>query len=368
MAAVPATSGLSALLTWPTDHLTEAAAHWEAVGDQSYGVAHGVWSDALNADWQGDTADALRTDTHADMMTTSATVDQLQEAATVARSGASELEAARSELQYAVEDARSAGFEVSEGLSVTDQSSGGSAAQRAARQAAAQAFAANIGGRAAQLVSTDAQVASRVTSAVAGVGNTFPQAPSTNGQVRALDSHTFKQEPAFSVRPEDMTEAEARAAWTEINAELNAWNARCGRTFILPTEQGAYDSCLADKQPLLDKQAAIRARLHDLKVPIEGEEPTQHPGTADPPFAPPQQINGYTRHGEEQIENRDGHGVSDAALQDAISHPTSPPSYQINEQGIGSYLYQGKDAAVVLNENGQVVTAWARGRQGWRHQ
>lgn len=320
------------------------------------------------ADWESDTAETLRTDTHADLMTTSGTVDQLREAASVARSGASDLEAARSQVQYAVEDARSAGFVVGENLSVTDRTWGGSAAQRAARQAAAEAHAANIGGRAAQLVSTDAEVASRVTAAVTGVGNTFPKAPSTNGQVRAVDSHTFKQEPAFSVRPEDMTEAEARAAWTEVNAELNAWNARCGRTFILPTEQGAYDSCLADKQPLLDKQAAIRARLHDLKVPIEGEEPTQHPGTADPPFAPPQQINGYTRHGEEQIENRDGHGVSDAALQDAISHPTSPPSYQINEQGKGSYLYQGKDAAVVLNENGQVVTAWARGRQGWRHQ
>ena len=142
-------------------------------------------------------------------MTTSAVVDQLQSAASVARSGASDLDAARSQMRYAVEDARSAGFEVGEDLSVTDRMSGGSAAQQVARQAAAQAFAGNIGERAAQLVSVDAQVAGRITAAVAGVGNTFPQTPPTNGQVRAVDNRTFKQDPPspLPVDPKDMTAA-----------------------------------------------------------------------------------------------------------------------------------------------------------------
>ena len=195
MAAVAGVPGLSVLLSWPTDHLTEAAAHWETLGERSYGVAHGVWSDALTVDWSGDAAEALRTDTHADLMTTSGVVDQLQEAASVARSGASDLEAARSQMRYAVEDARSAGFEVGENLSVSDRMIGGSAAQQAARRAAAQAFAADIGGRAAQLISTDAQVASRVTAAVAGVGSNFPQTPPTSGHVHAVDNRTFKQGP-----------------------------------------------------------------------------------------------------------------------------------------------------------------------------
>jgi hypothetical protein len=369
MAAVAGAPGLSALLAWPTDHLTEAATHWETVGERSYGLAHGVWSDALTVDWSGEAAEALRTDTHADMMTTSAVVDQLQSAASVARSGASDLDAARSQMRYAVDDARSAGFEVGEDLSVTDRMAGGSAAQMVARQAAAQTFAGDIGGRAGQLVSLDAQVAGRITAAVAGVGATFPQTPSTNGQVRAVDNRRFKQDPPSpsSVDPKDMTEAEARAAWADVNAEINAWNARCGRTFVLPTEQGAYDSCIADKQPLLDKQSAIRARLGDLGVPIEGEEPAHHPGTAEPPFPPPQQINGYTGHGRQSVDDHDGHGVNDEALQDAVQHPLSSPSYQINEQGQGAYLYQGKDASVVLNKDGQVVTAWPRSRQGWRH-
>jgi hypothetical protein len=98
-------------------------------------------------------------------------------------------------VRYAVDDARSAGFEVGEDLSVTDRMAGGSAAQMAARQAVAEAHAANIGGRAAQLVSVDAQVASRVTAAVAGIRSTFPQAPSTNGQVHAVDNHSFKKGP-----------------------------------------------------------------------------------------------------------------------------------------------------------------------------
>jgi hypothetical protein len=192
MAAVARAPGLSALLAWPTDHLTEAAAHWETVGERSYGVSHGVWSDALTVDWSGETADALRTDTHADMMATSAVVDQLQEAASVARSGASDLDAARSQVRYGVEDARSAGFEVGEDLSVTDRMTGGTAAQRAARQAAAQAFAGNIGERAAQLVSLDTQVAGKVTAAMAGVADTFPQTPPTNGNVRPVD-YTWKR-------------------------------------------------------------------------------------------------------------------------------------------------------------------------------
>jgi hypothetical protein len=210
MAAVAGVPGLSALLTWPTDHLTEAAGHWEAVGERSYGLAHGVWSDALGADWRGEAADALRTATHADMLTTSGVVDQLQDAASVARSGASELEAARSQIRYVVDDARSAGYEVGEDLSVTDRMAGGLAAQRAARQAAAQAFAGQIGCRAAQLVSADAQVAARITAAVAGVGSTFPKTPSTNGHVHAVDNRTFKESPDKPPAPKGPSAADIR--------------------------------------------------------------------------------------------------------------------------------------------------------------
>jgi hypothetical protein len=365
MAAVAGAPGLSALLAWPTDHLTEAADQWETVGERSYGVSHGVWRDALTVDWSGEAAEALRTDTHADMMTTSAVVDQLQSAASVSRSGASDLAAARSQMRYAVEDARSAGFEVGEDLSVTDRMSGGSAAQRIARQAAAQAFAGKIGGRAAQLVSLDAQVAGRITAAMAGVGNTFPQTPPTNGQVRAVDNRTFKQDPPspLPVDPKDMTADEARVAWAEVNAEIKAWNARCGLENVGPLPPAQYSACMASRGPLMERQAAIRARLAQLGIPVEGEEPAT-PG--QPPFPPPKQINGYTDHGRERVEGRDGHGVNDSAVQDAVEHPIEPPQYAPDQYG-GSYTYVGKDATVILNKDGKVITAWANNQDGWRN-
>lgn len=206
MAALGGFPSLSQLLAWPTEYLTEAADIWETIGGHCYELANQVWQDALSVDWQGVAADRLRAATHADMTTTSAVADQLQSAANVARGAASDLQTARSRVEYAVEDARSAGFDVSESLSVTDRSSGGSAAARAARQAQARALAADIGQRAAQLVGVDQQVASKITAAMAGISQTFPSTPSTEappskGRVQVVDSHTFKQDPAPPVPP-----------------------------------------------------------------------------------------------------------------------------------------------------------------------
>jgi hypothetical protein len=200
MAEVGGLPGLPQLLAWPTEHLTEAADNWETVGGRCYELANQVWQDALTIDWHGEAADALRANTHADMMTTSAVTDQLQSAAKVARSAASDLSTARSRVRYAVQDAHTSGFDVSESLSVTDRSSGGSTAQLAARQAHAQALAADIGQRAGQLLALDQQVAGRVAAAVAGIGQTFPpspspEAPTTSGKVQAVDHHTFKNDP-----------------------------------------------------------------------------------------------------------------------------------------------------------------------------
>ncbi|HME76350.1 MAG TPA: hypothetical protein VKI00_12070 [Mycobacterium sp.] len=200
MVAVAGFPSLSQLLAWPTEHLTEAAEHWETLGARSYGLANQVWRDAASVDWQGEAADALRTVTHADMTTTSAVADQLHEAAKVARSGASDLYIARSRMEYAVADARTAGFDIGEDLSVTDRSGGGSLAQRAARQAQAQSLADDIRQRAAQLVGLDQQVAGKITAAVAGIRGTFPRNPAIGEtpkdyRVHAVDNHTFKQDP-----------------------------------------------------------------------------------------------------------------------------------------------------------------------------
>jgi hypothetical protein len=234
MSAVAGFPGLSGLLGWPTEHLTKAADHWETVGARSYGLANWVWRDALSIDWHGDGADSMRTAIHADMLTTSAVADQLQAAAKVARGGASDLYAARSRLRYAVEDAHTAGFDVREDMSVTDRSSGGSPAQRATRQAQAQAFAGDIRQRAAQLVGLDQQVAAKVTAATAGIRDTFPQDPGTprNPKIEAVDNHTFKQDPP----PPPGPPGNPFAGWTDeqkaqVAAEIaqgHAWDLHKG--------------------------------------------------------------------------------------------------------------------------------------------
>ena len=144
MATVARIPGLSTLLAWPTGHLTEAAAYWETAAERSYALSHEVWRDAASVDWRGEAAAALRVATYADMQTTSSAADQLQAAARVARSGASDLYAAGARVRYALQDAQTAGYEVGADLSITDRMSGGSTAERAARQAQAQAVGGDI--------------------------------------------------------------------------------------------------------------------------------------------------------------------------------------------------------------------------------
>lgn len=88
--------------------------------------------------------------------------------------------------------------------------------------------------------------------------------------------------------------------------------------------------------------------------------------TEEPPFEEPEEITGRTEHGEQQIQTRDGHGVNDDAVNDAVQNPTKPPRYIPDKYG-GTYRYVGKDATVNLNQDGQVVTAWARNSSGWRN-
>jgi hypothetical protein len=223
MGAVGQLPSLSQLLAWPTEHLTEAASYWETVGGRTYGVANQVWQDALSIDWQGAAAETLRTETHADMLTTSSVADQLQDLAKAARSGASDLYTARSRVQYAVDDARAAGFSVDDDLSVIDPSSGGPAVYRAARRVEAQTFAADVRHHAARLVGLDQQVASKITTAAAGIRDTFAQsptrgAPPKDNHVRAVDSHTYKQDPASPHPP--MSREQAAAGLKDVDQRI----------------------------------------------------------------------------------------------------------------------------------------------------
>lgn len=106
----------------------------------------------------------------------------------------------RSRLPLHRQRSRFSRFDVGEDLSVTDRMTGGSAAQRAARQAEAQTLAGDIRQRAAQLLALDQQVAGKVTAAVAGIRSTFSPSPALDippkdNRVHAVDRH-WKQDPA----------------------------------------------------------------------------------------------------------------------------------------------------------------------------
>ena len=75
----------------------------------------------------------------------------------------------------------------------------------------------------------------------------------------------------------------------------------------------------------------------------------------------PSQIAGFTRHGFQQAMTRDGVGVSDYAMKQAVTNPRL-----VVPQANGTYRYIGDYAVVVLNADSKVVTAWARTKVGWR--
>jgi hypothetical protein len=81
---------------------------------------------------------------------------------------------------YAVQDARNAGFSVGQDFSVTDTRRSRGAEEKAARQAQAQNFAADIRSRAIELVELDRERGANITAAASDVGTTtFAEKPAS---------------------------------------------------------------------------------------------------------------------------------------------------------------------------------------------
>lgn len=72
-------------------------------------------------------------------------------------------------------------------------------------------------------------------------------------------------------------------------------------------------------------------------------------------------ITGFTRHGLNQAISRDGVGVSNRAMLDAMKNPK-----EVVPQSNGTTLYIGHNAVVLTNAQGKVVTTWATGSAGQR--
>lgn len=184
---MPAT--LSQIKAWSTEHLIDAAAYWTQTADRWEDAFLTMRNQAQSITWHGAGGDALRQRTSADLSVVSGKADLLRQAAGIARNGASDISAAQRRVLYGVEDAQNAGFIVGEDLSVTDTRST-SPAERAARQAQAEAFAADIRLRAEQLEGADANVSGQLAAATAGLsGGGFARAPAS-GHGAPADNRT----------------------------------------------------------------------------------------------------------------------------------------------------------------------------------
>lgn len=72
-------------------------------------------------------------------------------------------------------------------------------------------------------------------------------------------------------------------------------------------------------------------------------------------------ISGFTKHGLNQAISRDGVGVANTAILDAVKNPVKTVM-----QAEGKVKYVGKDATVVLNKDGKVISTWATSGNGVR--
>ena len=77
----------------------------------------------------------------------------------------------------------------------------------------------------------------------------------------------------------------------------------------------------------------------------------------------PTKITGFTKHGINRVISRDGHGVADKALLDTVKNYK-----KIEPQGLfrSKFKFVGKNAVVILNKTGKVITAWAKNKAGRR--
>lgn len=195
---------LSQMHNWDTGHLGQAADDWEAEAQRWETTYEHNYQRLAETDWKGQAREAALERAGLDLVKVRGPAWQLREAATAARYGFTQQNGAKEWALDAVAHAEQAGFNPKEDLSLTDRLTGGSAATRVARQAEAQALAAQIRHRAALLVASNQEIATRITAAAGNIGEfsfdeptsvaTRRSAQKTNG-IQLVDNKTWKQDP-----------------------------------------------------------------------------------------------------------------------------------------------------------------------------
>lgn len=190
---------LSQLQAWETDHLCRAATHWSNTADDWQNSFDRVAREMASPGgfyWRGAAAESAQTRVNTDRARVLGAADDLRVASAIARAATDEIAAAKSRALNAVGEAHGQGFIVSEDLTVTDRLVSSTPAEHAARVAQAQIFATNIRRRALMLVATDERFASRIASAVTGLGDlAFTESPTHDRQDRVVQAVDFSQSP-----------------------------------------------------------------------------------------------------------------------------------------------------------------------------
>jgi hypothetical protein len=185
---------LPQIQSWDVEHLVSAADHWAGAADRWESAFTEMHQQAHTVTWEGAGATAMRERVTSDKTAVTQKAAQLREAAAVARRGASDISAAQRRVMYAVQDAQNAGFRVEDDLTVIDTRPFQNTAQRAARRAQAQTFAASIQSQVAELAGLDNEVAAGITTAAGDIGVPAFAKP---GHVQAVDN-TVCNDPDYS--------------------------------------------------------------------------------------------------------------------------------------------------------------------------
>lgn len=162
----------SEILQWTTTHLDEAATAWEKSAEQSENAFKQHVDNVRSpggTEWTGQGATAAYDDAREaqDVVNTQCSIKR--ECARIARRGSGDIQGAQRTTVSAIEDVESKGYKVAEDLTVTDASTGGTDAERAARKAEAQQLTEYLRWHAQGLASTDEKVAGELTAEAQGL-------------------------------------------------------------------------------------------------------------------------------------------------------------------------------------------------------
>jgi RHS repeat-associated protein len=148
----------------------------------------------------------------------------------------------------------------------------------------------------------------------------------------------------------DSTSSDKSNQTKELEKEGVVNEGEAGQTDIGTKANAELKDAAATGATEVTKQVVILAATEGAGKVIEGAA-----GVAG-------KITGYTEHGLAQAMGREGVGVAPKAILDAVRDPLKV----VPQEGRGTTMFVGRDATVILNKEGKVVTTWANGAAGVR--